>query len=98
LSVVGVDNIAEASHFWPPLTTVYQPLVDVGAQAVKEIDRLIRTERQSRRTQEPTPEMTLLMPELIVRDSTRPVSSPSAASHMAEPANGAQQPATVHGR
>jgi LacI family transcriptional regulator len=31
LSVVGVDNIAEASHFWPPLTTVHQPLGDAGA-------------------------------------------------------------------
>ena len=31
LSVVGVDNIAEASHFWPPLTTVHQPLGDAGS-------------------------------------------------------------------
>ncbi len=73
LSVVGVDNIAEASHFWPPLTTVHQPLVDVGALAVKEIDRLIRRERQARRSQEVAPEMTLLMPELIIRNSARPV-------------------------
>jgi LacI family transcriptional regulator len=75
LSVVGVDNLEVASHFWPPLTTVYQPLGDAGALAVKEIDRLIRRERSSRRGQEAAaPEMTLLMPELIVRDSTRVVS------------------------
>ena len=30
LSVVGVDDIAEGSHFWPPLTTVHQPLRDAG--------------------------------------------------------------------
>jgi LacI family transcriptional regulator len=90
LSVVGVDNMPESSHFWPPLTTVYQPLGDAGAQAVKEIDRLIRKERQSRRTLEPTPEMTLLMPELIVRDSTRPMNDPEAASQTAEPTNGVQ--------
>ena len=71
LSVVGVDNIAEASHFWPPLTTVHQPLRDAGAMAVIEIDRLIRRERQARRSPEVVPEMTLLMPELIVRDSSR---------------------------
>jgi LacI family transcriptional regulator len=71
LSVVGVDNIAEASHFWPPLTTVYQPLGDAGALAVKEIDQLISKSRGSRRAPEATPEMTLLMPELIVRDSAR---------------------------
>ena len=80
LSVVGVDNIAEASHFWPPLTTVHQPLVDVGALAVREIDRLIRRERQARRSQEVAPEMTLLMPELIIRDSSRPAVPPSVAS------------------
>ena len=73
LSVVGVDNIPEASHFWPSLTTVHQPLGDAGALAVKEIDQLIAKARQSRRSQEAAPEMILLMPELIVRDSTRPV-------------------------
>jgi LacI family transcriptional regulator len=91
LSVVGVDNIAEASHFWPPLTKVHQPLSDAGALAVQEIDRLIGRTRQSRRSQETPPEMTLLMPELIVRDSARPVglvqlasgqgASPSVAAH-----------------
>jgi LacI family transcriptional regulator len=81
LSVVGVDNIAEASHFWPPLTTVHQPLGDVGALAVREIDRLIRRERLSRRPQDTVPEMTLLMPELIVRDSTRPVAPFELAAH-----------------
>jgi LacI family transcriptional regulator len=73
LAVVGVDNIPEASHFWPSLTTVHQPLGDAGALAVKEIDQLIAKARQSRRSQEAAPEMILLMPELIVRDSTRPV-------------------------
>jgi LacI family transcriptional regulator len=73
LSVVGVDNIAEASHFWPPLTTVDQPLGDAGARAVQAIDGLIKRSRQTRRTQEPTPEVTLLRPQLIVRESSRPV-------------------------
>ena len=75
LSVVGVDNMAEASHFWPPLTTVDQPLAATGALAVTEIDRLIGRARQARRPQEVAPEMTLLEPELIVRESTRPVAA-----------------------
>jgi DNA-binding LacI/PurR family transcriptional regulator len=73
ISVVGVDNIAEASHFWPPLTTVYQPLADAGALAVKEIDKLINRAGGSRRVQAVIPEITLLGPMLIVRDSSRAV-------------------------
>jgi LacI family transcriptional regulator len=73
LSVAGVDNMAEASHFWPPLTTVNQPLGDAGAMAVAEIDRLIGKSRQPRPSRQAAPEMTLLKPELIVRESTRPV-------------------------
>ncbi|MFI5284035.1 MAG: LacI family DNA-binding transcriptional regulator [Candidatus Dormibacterales bacterium] len=73
MSVAGVDNVAEASHFWPPLTTVHQPLGDAGAMAVEEIDRLIGKARQPRRSQQAAPEMTLLKPELIVRESARPV-------------------------
>jgi LacI family transcriptional regulator len=73
LSVVGVDNMAEASHFWPPLTTVHQPLGHAGSLAVEEIDRMIAKARQPRHPQQAAPEITLLKPELIVRDSTRPV-------------------------
>ncbi len=79
LSVVGVDNIAEASHFWPPLTTVHQPLGDAGELAVQELDELIGRSGQSRRTTEVVPEMTLLEPSLIVRESSRRVLTPNRA-------------------
>ncbi len=76
LSVVGVDNTAEASHFWPALTTVHQPLRDAGELAVRDIDGSIRRARQPRRTPEaPPPTTVLLQPELIVRDSSRPAAS-----------------------
>jgi DNA-binding LacI/PurR family transcriptional regulator len=72
LSVVGVDNIAEASHFWPSLTTVDQPLRSAGALAVLEVDVAIRQAEQSRRSAEPAPaQMRLLQPQLIVRESSR---------------------------
>ena len=77
LSVVGVDNIAEASHFWPPLTTVHQPLGDAGELAVQELHELIRRSRQARRAAEAEPEMTLLEPTLIVRESSRKVEAPA---------------------
>ena len=43
--------------------------------AVQEIDRLIRKARLPRSPQEAVPAMTLLMPELIVRNSSRVVPS-----------------------
>jgi LacI family transcriptional regulator len=92
LSVVGVDNMAEASHFWPPLTTVHQPLGDAGAMAVEEIDRLIEKARQPRHSQEAAPEMTLLKPELIVRESARPVVSFGLAAVNAQAAVAASSP------
>ncbi len=73
LSVVGVDNIAESSHFWPALTTVDQPLRDAGALAVRELDGAIRRLRSTRRAHDGgTTPRTLLQPQLIVRDSSRP--------------------------
>ena len=74
LSVVGVDNIAESSHSWPPLTTVHQPLRDAGALAVRTIDELIGQAGRGRWAPETAvAEGTLLTPELIVRQSSRPV-------------------------
>lgn len=73
LSVVGVDNVAEASHFWPPLTTVNQPLGLAGEMAVKELDAVISSSQEVRRAAEIACDMTLLEPELIVRQSSRPV-------------------------
>ncbi len=39
LSLVGFDNIEESQYCMPPLTTVNQPLFDVGSTAVDEIIR-----------------------------------------------------------
>ena len=73
LSVVGVDNIAESSHFWPALTTVDQPLRDAGGLAVRELDGAIRQARSARRGQDAAPApSTLLQPQLVIRESSRP--------------------------
>jgi LacI family transcriptional regulator len=74
LAVVGVDNMAESSHFWPPLTTVHQPLSDAGAMAVDVIVQDIADARTRRLGEDaPSSRVTLLEPELIVRESSRPV-------------------------
>jgi LacI family transcriptional regulator len=73
LSVVGVDDIPEGSHFWPPLTTVHQPLGDAGVQAVERVDAAIRRLRMRRSPPAPLePRTTWLEPSLIVRESSRP--------------------------
>jgi LacI family transcriptional regulator len=105
LAVVGVDNIAEASHFWPPLTTVDQPLAEAGARAVVAIDQLINRSRPTRRNLEPAPEMGLILlrPQLIVRESSRKpapemaVAGAAADAYEAERLVTASQP-TAHGR
>ena len=73
LSVVGVDNMPEGSHFWPPLTTVHQPLGDAGVLAVERVDDAIR--RLTSRRSFPNamePLTTQLQPKVIVRESSRP--------------------------
>jgi LacI family transcriptional regulator len=65
LSIVGFDDIPEASLVTPPLTTVRQPLLEMGATAVRLLRRLM---------DEPdaTPRRTELATELVVRESTGP--------------------------
>jgi LacI family transcriptional regulator len=74
LSVVGVDDIPEGSHFWPPLTTVHQPLGDAGVLAVEGVVDTIRRSRSRRGAPETIePWTTRLQPKLIVRESSRPI-------------------------
>ncbi|AKU14973.1 LacI family transcriptional regulator [Luteipulveratus mongoliensis] len=67
VSVVGVDDISLAPFSRPALTTVAQPLLGVGASAVRHLLAQI--------TKEPIEE-TPLVPELIVRASTAPPRKP----------------------
>ena len=85
LSVVGADDQAESSHYWPPLTTVHQPLRDAGALAVQAIDQMIKKSRQARRSQESSLEVTLLRPRFIVRESSRHVEPVQPVAPLQEP-------------
>ena len=69
VSVVGFDDLPQARWSSPPLTTVRQPLDDMGRLAVRTLRRLMDSEEiESPRVE--------LATELIVRDSTAP--SPTA--------------------
>ncbi|PRX43626.1 LacI family transcriptional regulator [Prauserella shujinwangii] len=63
VSVVGFDDLPEARWAAPPLTTVRQPMADMGRLAVRTVQRLVRGEEiESPRVE--------LATELVVRDST----------------------------
>ena len=65
VSVVGFDDLPEARWSSPPLTTVRQPLADMGRLAVRTVQRLVLNETiESSRVE--------LATELIVRHSTAP--------------------------
>ncbi|MGW9553641.1 LacI family DNA-binding transcriptional regulator [Nocardiopsis sp. NPDC055551] len=65
VSVVGFDDLPEARWSSPPLTTVRQPLADMGRMAVRTIQRIVRDENiESSRIE--------LATRLVVRDSTTP--------------------------
>jgi DNA-binding LacI/PurR family transcriptional regulator len=65
VSVVGFDDIPEAEHYIPALTTMRQDFGEVGRRYVADLLRRI-----SGRTQQLRPP---ILPELIVRASTGPV-------------------------
>jgi LacI family transcriptional regulator len=68
LAVVGFDNIPESLFFWPALTTVDQPLIDLGGRAVETLTLLIEAEHANERSVQV--ETVLLQPWLVVRDSS----------------------------
>jgi LacI family transcriptional regulator len=63
LSVVGFDDTFEASIVTPPLTTVRQPLAEMGRMAVSQLIRMLRDERIEALHVE-------LATKLVVREST----------------------------
>jgi DNA-binding LacI/PurR family transcriptional regulator len=69
LAFVGFDDIPESAFFWPPLSTVRQPLIDAGRIAVKTLNQIIGGKWQHRA--DPDPSLTLIKPELVIRASSR---------------------------
>lgn len=65
MSLVGFDDTPLASHLWPPMTTVRQPIVEMADAAVRALIRTIRGEELTNRT-------TDFNCEVILRQSTAP--------------------------
>lgn len=74
ISVVGFDDVPEAAHFWPPLTTIRQDFAEVGRRAVGLILSEIAGEDHP-----PAPP---IRPQLVLRSSTgAPGASPVDRNH-----------------
>jgi DNA-binding LacI/PurR family transcriptional regulator len=66
VSVIGFDDIEFASIAYPPLTTVRQPLQEMGATAAELLIRMLRNDENVQKIR--------VRPELVVRSSTCPPS------------------------
>ena len=69
VSVLGFDNVSLSSMVEPPLSTVAQPLYDMGAAAAKNLVHQIRYKEKNGEL--PPPVRNVLGVDLIVRRSTR---------------------------
>lgn len=65
IAITGFDDIPLAAHAHPPLTTVRQPVYDIGRRICSMLMQIIRGEDLSQRH-------VLLDPELVVRESSLP--------------------------
>ena len=65
LSIVGFDDVVTAGDVFPPLTTVRQPLAELGHTAVEMLNRLVA----GRETESLHLE---LATQLVIRASTGP--------------------------
>jgi LacI family transcriptional regulator len=63
ISVIGFDDTYEAPHTSPPLTTIRQPLVEMGECAARLLISLVEREPIQTRTH-------IFQPELVLRNST----------------------------
>lgn len=66
VSIIGVDDPPSAEHLSPPLSTLRQPLIQIGRQAAKGLFEQVGEDR-------PAAQRTLLSSELVVRSSTGPL-------------------------
>lgn len=64
VSLVGCDDIQFAEFVDPPLTTVHQPIYELGEQAAKHVLSLVNNVR--------LPQESIALPRMVVRGSTAP--------------------------
>lgn len=66
IAVGGFDDVPSAEHLHPGLTTIHQPIYQIGQQLARNLLRLIARQALAERA-------TLIKPQLIVRRSSGPL-------------------------
>ena len=69
ISVVGFDNIEISTLIDPPLSTVFQPLYEMGVLAAKKL--IIMIGHKDKKKERVAPVVDILNTDLIIRKSTR---------------------------
>ncbi|WP_337190078.1 MULTISPECIES: LacI family DNA-binding transcriptional regulator [Saccharibacillus] len=69
LSIVGYDDIPQATYSIPELTTVSLQSQEIGRQAARTLDKMIAGKK--------VPRLQSIMPELVVRETTALYTGPS---------------------
>ena len=84
VSVVGFDDIPEAAHFWPPLTTVRQDFAELGRRCVTMLADTLAQARDAvpaggtvpaRPEEAPFPAPVMMGPELVIRHSVAAITA-----------------------
>lgn len=63
VAVIGFDDVPLAAHFRPPLTTIRQPIYDIGKRLSQMLIKIINGEELAER-------QIILQPELVIRESS----------------------------
>ncbi|MBI9050676.1 MAG: LacI family DNA-binding transcriptional regulator [Anaerolineaceae bacterium] len=66
ISIIGFDNTPMSAHTHPPLTTVHQPIYQIGNMVCEMLIQCVQG-------QQPEERQVLMKPELILRQSSGPV-------------------------
>jgi LacI family transcriptional regulator len=66
---MGIDNVETSAQIEPPLSTVAQPLYEIGALAANKLIRQIHHKEKTGHLA--PPQVDILKTDLIIRKSTR---------------------------
>lgn len=68
LAVIGFDDVPEAAYYYPALTTIRQPLVEMGGRAVNLLVQIMQSYTEGQEVNQTQP--IWMHPQLVIRESS----------------------------